>query len=184
MPKRICRMCGEPFNPLGRWDDPNVCQPCLREDFCAGPAPSGYEPEPARALVVRGTARGADLAHNQDEAGATPAPATNLPAPCVTATVANCERPPAGNPPPPDQPRSTPPGVSSNISIPVVQSRPLSTGPASVFSELECDAVQTEWWALLAAASHVRQAEILTNPTGQSARRLAHWAVALAEARS
>jgi len=154
MPK-ICRMCGEPFSPVGRWDDPNVCRSCLTNQFCAGPATAGYEPEPARAQpIVRGRSRGDHLAHNQDEPGATPGPATN---------------------PPPAQPMEH--------ALPYNTPR-VCAGPASVFTQAECDAVTEEWWKLLAAASHVRQSEILTNPTGQSARRLAHWAAALAEARS
>jgi len=164
-------MCGGEFNPVGRWDDPNVCRSCLTNQFCAGPA---------RSLELRGRPRGGPLAHNQVQPGATPGPATNLPAPCVTVTAATCERPPAGANPPPDQPRLR--RVTSNPHPLVIPHN--NAGPASVFTQAECDAVTEEWWKLLAAASHVRQSEILTNPTGQSARRLAHWATALAEARS
>jgi hypothetical protein len=160
MRKRVCRMCGGEFNPVGRWDDPNVCRSCLTNQFCAGPATAGYEPEPARSLELRGRPRGGPLAHNQVQPGATPGPATN---------------------PPPAQIRHTTPEV---YSLPIGGPPSRYIGPASVFALPESEAVQTEWWALLTAASHVRQAEILTNPTGQSARRLAHWAAALAEARS
>ena len=150
---KICRMCGGTFSPMGRWDDPNVCRSCLTERFCRGPATAGYEPAPARAHTLRGTARGADLAHNQEQVGATPTPATN---------------------PPPAQPRET--TAKPHNGPPAV-----FAGPASLFALPESESAMREWWELLSSLSHVRQAEILSHPAGEAARRLAAWAVAIVE---